>query len=98
MKPKLRNSSYPHYFGKLMPYKPGILTRGDRLSGEFQKEISAVISNKLKNVYPELSTIISVTSADIADARNFERLTYFALAKIHLVIFGRKHTFQSRLG
>lgn len=42
------------------------VTRGDRLSGEFQKEISAVISNKLKNVYPELSTIISVTSADIA--------------------------------
>ena len=42
------------------------VTRGDRLTGEFQKEISAVISNKLKNVYPELSTIISVTSADIA--------------------------------
>lgn len=42
------------------------VSRGDRLSGEFQKEISSVISNKLKNDYPELSTIISVTSADIA--------------------------------
>lgn len=40
--------------------------RGGRLSGEFQKEISTVISHKLKNKYPELSAIISVTEADIA--------------------------------
>ena len=40
--------------------------RGGRLSGEFQKEISSVISNKLKNKFPELSAIISVTEADIA--------------------------------
>ena len=41
-------------------------TRSERLSGEFQKEISKVISTKLKNNYPELSPIISVTYADIA--------------------------------
>lgn len=40
--------------------------RGKRLSGEFQKEISSVISQKLKNKYPELSAIISVTEADVA--------------------------------
>lgn len=54
-------------------------TRGGRLSGEFQKEISAVISTKLKNSYPELSTIISVTSADVApDLKS---------AKIYISIF-----------
>ncbi|MDE5722246.1 MAG: 30S ribosome-binding factor RbfA [Clostridia bacterium] len=41
-------------------------TRGQRLSGEFQKEISAVISQQLRNKYPEMSAIISVTEADIA--------------------------------
>ncbi|MDE6000918.1 MAG: 30S ribosome-binding factor RbfA [Clostridia bacterium] len=41
-------------------------TRGERLSGEFQKEISSVISSKLRNDFPELSAIISVTSADVA--------------------------------
>lgn len=41
-------------------------TRGERLSGEFQKEISSVISTKLRNKFPELSAIISVTEADVA--------------------------------
>jgi ribosome-binding factor A len=40
--------------------------RSERLGGEFQKEISAVIAGKLRNKYPELSAIISVTEADIA--------------------------------
>ena len=40
--------------------------RTRRLSGEFQKEISSVISGPLKNKHPELSTIISITGADIA--------------------------------
>ena len=40
--------------------------RGERLSGEFQKEISSIISNKLRNKFPELSAIISVTEADVA--------------------------------
>ena len=40
--------------------------RGKRLSGEFQKEISAVISQKLRNKHPELSAIVSVTEADVA--------------------------------
>lgn len=41
-------------------------TRGERLSGEFRKEISSVISTKLRNRFPELSAIISVTEADVA--------------------------------
>ena len=41
-------------------------TRGGRLSGEFRKEISSVISNKLRNKFPQLSAIISVTEADVA--------------------------------
>ena len=40
------------------------IARGERLSGEFQKEISTVISTKLRNNFPELSAIISVTEAD----------------------------------
>lgn len=40
--------------------------RGERLSAEFQKEISAVISGKLRSKYPELSAIISVTEADVS--------------------------------
>ena len=40
--------------------------RGKRLSGEFQKEISSVISQKLRNKYPELSAIVSVTETDVA--------------------------------
>ena len=40
--------------------------RGKRLAGEFQKEISAVISQKLRNKYPELSAIVSVTETDVA--------------------------------
>ena len=40
--------------------------RGERLAGEFQKEISNVISGKLRSKFPELSAIISITSADVA--------------------------------
>ena len=54
-------------------------SRGNRLSGEFQKEISSVISGKLRNKFPELSAIISVTEADVApDLKS---------AKIYLCIF-----------
>ena len=54
-------------------------SRGNRLSGEFQKEISSVISGKLRNKFPELSAIISVTEADVApDLKS---------AKIYLSIF-----------
>lgn len=53
--------------------------RGKRLSGEFQKEISSVISQKLRNKYPELSAIISVTETDVApDLKS---------AKIYISIF-----------
>lgn len=40
--------------------------RGARLSSEFQKNITAAISGELRNRYPQLSAIISVTGADIA--------------------------------
>lgn len=40
--------------------------RGERLSGEFQKEISAVISTKVRAKHPELSAIVSVTEVDVA--------------------------------
>jgi len=40
--------------------------RGERLAGEFQKEISNVIAGKLRGNYPALSAIISVTGCDIA--------------------------------
>ena len=40
--------------------------RGERLAGEFQKEIYSVISGKLRAKYPELSAIISVPAADVA--------------------------------
>lgn len=54
-------------------------SRGNRLSGEFQKEISSVISGKLRNKFPELSAIIGVTEADVApDLKS---------AKIYLSIF-----------
>ena len=54
-------------------------SRGNRLSGKFQKEISSVISGKLRNKFPELSAIISVTEADVApDLKS---------AKIYLSIF-----------
>ncbi len=40
--------------------------RGERLNSQFRQEIYTVISTKLRNKYPELSAIISVTQADVA--------------------------------
>lgn len=40
--------------------------RGERLSSQFREEIYGVISNDLRNKYPEMSAIISVISADVA--------------------------------
>lgn len=60
------------------------VSRSERLSGEFQKEISSVISTKLRNNYPEISAIISVTEADIApDLKS---------AKIFISIFDTNET------
>lgn len=42
------------------------IKRGERLSGEFQKEISSVISTKVRAKHPELSAIVSVTEVDVA--------------------------------
>lgn len=40
--------------------------RGERLAGEFQKEIYSVINGKLRFEFPLLSKVISVTGADVA--------------------------------
>lgn len=40
--------------------------RGERLAGEFQKEIYNIITNKLRAKEPSLSVIISVTGTDVA--------------------------------
>lgn len=40
--------------------------RGERLAGEFQKEISSIISMKMRSEFPRLSAIISVTDVDVA--------------------------------
>ncbi len=40
--------------------------RGERLSSQFREEIYNVISTDVRNKYPELSAIISVTEADVA--------------------------------
>lgn len=42
------------------------VSRTSRLNGEYQKEISAIISGKLKHRDPRLSGIVSVTEADVA--------------------------------
>jgi len=53
--------------------------RGERLSSQFREEIYKVISSSLRNRYPELSAIISVTSADVApDLKN---------AKVYISIY-----------
>ncbi len=45
--------------------------RGERLASQFREEIYKVISTSLRNRYPELSAIISVTYADVApDLKN----------------------------
>lgn len=40
--------------------------RGERLSSQFREEIYKVISYDLRNKYPNLSAIISITEADVA--------------------------------
>ncbi len=40
--------------------------RGERLASQFREEIYGVISTDLRNKYPELSALISVTDADVA--------------------------------
>ena len=53
--------------------------RGERLSSQFREEIHKVISVSLRNRHPELSAIISVTSADVApDLKN---------AKVYISIY-----------
>lgn len=42
------------------------VSRTSRLNGEYQKEISSIISGKLKNRDPRLTGLISVTEADVA--------------------------------
>ncbi|MGN0804838.1 MAG: 30S ribosome-binding factor RbfA [Candidatus Coproplasma sp.] len=40
--------------------------RGERLSSQFREEIYSVISTDLRNKYPQMSAIISLTEVDVA--------------------------------
>ena len=40
--------------------------RTERLDSELQKEISSIVSGPLKNKFPELGGLISVTEVDVA--------------------------------
>lgn len=40
--------------------------RGERLSSQFREEIYRIISVDLRNKYPQMSAIISVTEVDVA--------------------------------
>lgn len=40
--------------------------RGERLSSQFREEIYGIISTDIRNKYPRLSAIISVTETDVA--------------------------------
>lgn len=40
--------------------------RGERLSSQFREEIYGVISTDIRNKYPEMSAIVSVTDVDVA--------------------------------
>ncbi|MBO5526000.1 MAG: 30S ribosome-binding factor RbfA [Clostridia bacterium] len=47
------------------------IPRSARISGEYQKAISEVISGALKNKCPDLTALISVTKADVSsDLKN----------------------------
>ena len=54
--------------------------RGKRLSGEYQKAIAEIISNRLKRKTNEMRGLVSVTKADVSpDLKN---------AKIYLSVYG----------
>ena len=53
--------------------------RTDRVDGELQREIAAVISGELKNREPELKGLISVTGVDAAPD--------FKTAKVYVSIY-----------
>ena len=57
------------------------VSRTSRLNGEYQKEISRIISVQLKGREPDLKGVISVTEADVApDLRT---------AKIYISIYAK---------
>ncbi len=41
-------------------------SRTDRLSSEFQKEITNIINKSVRSAHPELSVIVSVTGVDVS--------------------------------
>ncbi len=55
--------------------------RTDRVDGELQKEIAAVIAGELKNREPDLRGLISVTGADVAPD--------LKTAKVYVSIFAK---------
>ncbi len=54
--------------------------RTDRLNGELQKEIAAVISGELKDRDPRITGLVSVTEADIAPD--------LKTAKVYVSVYG----------
>lgn len=62
--------------------------RTDRLNGEFQKEIAAIVAGELKDREPELKGLISVTEADVAPD--------LKTAKIYVSIFAKSPQEKAR--
>ncbi len=54
-------------------------SRTDRLSSEFQKEITSIINRQVRSAHPELSVIVSVTGVEVSsDLKN---------AKVYISVF-----------
>ncbi|MCD8286803.1 MAG: 30S ribosome-binding factor RbfA [Clostridia bacterium] len=54
-------------------------SRTDRLSSEFQKEITSIINRQVRSAHPELSVIVSVTEVEVSpDLKN---------AKVYISVF-----------
>ncbi|MCD8307775.1 MAG: 30S ribosome-binding factor RbfA [Clostridia bacterium] len=54
-------------------------SRTDRLSSEFQKEITSIINKQVRTAHPELSVIVSVTGVEVSsDLKN---------AKVYISVF-----------
>ena len=65
--------------------------RGERLASQFREEIYKVISTKLRNRYPSLSAIISVTQADVAPDLKTAKI-YISICRVK----GKRRLYPSR--
>ncbi len=62
--------------------------RTERLDSELQKEISSIVSGPLKNKFPELGGLISVTEVDVAPD--------LKTAKVYISIYAASPEVQER--